>query len=330
MTQGTVSTALVRFVLGSLRGLGADSDALARQVGLPVWALGDNDARVPTVQLARLWRLGAAELGDPRLGLHVAGRWSHGRLHLNDYLFETAATLGEGLDAAVHYSHIVGDSTGANDADIRDEDDRVTIRYQVRTPFPEVNALGSEFSLGVLLHRARRTLGMDVSPSHVGFTSAAPRSHREWSEAFGTDHLDFGQDRTTMTFARSDLALPLPGADPGLAGVLRAHADSIIAAPLRTARWRELLRHTVVARLPGRTVSLPAVARELAMSPRSLQRRLEEEGTGWREEVDAVRREEAVRMLREGISRSAMAARLGYSDARALRRAFNRWNLRGV
>lgn len=63
------------------------------------------------------------------------------------------------------------------------------------------------------------------------------------------------------------------------------------------------------------------------MSPRSLQRRLEEEGTSWREEVDAVRREQAARLLREGASRAAMAAQLGYSDVRALRRAVRRWNL---
>ncbi|NEA24637.1 AraC family transcriptional regulator [Actinomadura bangladeshensis] len=330
MTQGTVSTALVRFVLGSLRGLGADSDRLAGQVGLPVWALGDDRARVPTLQLSRLWRLASVELDDPRLGLRMARQWSHGRLHLNDYLFETASTLGEGLSTAVRYGYIVSDSTGANDVDVLDENDRVTFRYQVRTPFPEVDALGSEFSLGVLLYRARRTLGIAVSPSHVGFTTGAPRSRRDRSEAFGTDRVDFGQEQTTMTFARSDLALPLPGADLGLAAVLRAHADSIVPAPPRAVRWHELLRQSVAARLQDRAVSVAAVARELAMSPRSLQRRLEEEGTNWRAEVDAVRREEAVRMQREGISRSAMAARLGYSDARALRRAFNRWNLRGT
>ncbi|GAB3982346.1 AraC family transcriptional regulator [Actinoallomurus acanthiterrae] len=327
MTQGTVSTALARFVLHSLREFGVDTAALSRRVGLPVWALGDDTVRVPTWQLTKLWRLGHLESPDPHLGLRVAGRWSRGRLHLHDYLFETAATLGEGLTTAIGYVHVVGDDGGVDDVDVTGDDRQLTIRYQARSPFPETNALIGEFALGVLLRRARDTLGAEVSPVRVGFCGDPPRSHRDLVAAFGTPRVDFGQDRTTMTFARADLEQPLPGADPVLAQILRAQADAITAAPGRAPEWRDLLREAIAADLRGRTVSLRAVAGRLAMSPRSLQRRLEEDGTSWREEVDAVRRDQAARLLREGASRTAMAAQLGYSDARALRRAVRRWNL---
>ena len=61
------------------------------------------------------------------------------------------------------------------------------------------------------------------------------------------------------------------------------------------------------------------------MSPRTLQRRLEEEGTSWRGEADALRRKQA-RLAGERLSRADVAAFLGYSDARALRRAARRWD----
>ncbi|WP_433184937.1 AraC family transcriptional regulator ligand-binding domain-containing protein [Actinoallomurus sp. CA-150999] len=327
MTQGTVSTSLARFVLHSLRGFGVDAAALSRRVGLPVWALGDDTARVPTPQMTSVWRLGHLEFPDPHLGLRVSSRWTRGRLYLTDYLFETAATLGEGFTTAIGYSPVVSDDGSTDDVDVIGDDGQLTVRYQVRSPFPETNALIREFALGVLLHRARDTLGAEVSPVHVGFCGDPPRSHRDLVEAFGTPRVDFGQDRTTMTFAPADLEQPLPGADPVLARILRAHADAITAAPGRVPGWRDLLREAITADLPGRTVSLHAVAGRLAMSPRSLQRRLEEAGTSWRQEVDAVRRDQAARLLREGTSRAAMAAQLGYSDVRALRRAVRRWNL---
>ncbi|MEV0399032.1 AraC family transcriptional regulator ligand-binding domain-containing protein [Actinoallomurus sp. NPDC050550] len=327
MTQGTVSTALARFVLNSLRGFGVDSAALSRQVGFPVWALGDDTVRVPTPQLFKVWRLGHLEFPDPHLGLRISGRWSRGRLHLHDYLFETAATLGDGFTTAIDYAHVVSDDNGADDVDVIGDDGHLTVRYQVRSPSPETSALISEFALGALLRRARDTLGAEISPVHVGFCGDPPPSHRDLVAAFGTPRVDFGQDQTTMTFAPADLEQPLPGADPVLARILRAHADAITAAPGRAPGWRDPLREAIAADLRGRTASLHAVAARLAMSPRSLQRRLEEDGTSWRQEVDAVRRDQAARLLREGASRAAMAAQLGYSDVRALRRAVRRWNL---
>jgi len=57
VTRGTVSTAAVRFVLAALDRVGADSGALARRAGLPVWVLGDNTARISRVQLASVLQL---------------------------------------------------------------------------------------------------------------------------------------------------------------------------------------------------------------------------------------------------------------------------------
>ncbi|MEU9444171.1 helix-turn-helix domain-containing protein [Streptomyces sp. NPDC048304] len=67
------------------------------------------------------------------------------------------------------------------------------------------------------------------------------------------------------------------------------------------------------------------MARALALSPRSLQRRLAEEGTTWRDLVDRVRRNRAAALLAQGLSRKQVAARLGFGDTRALRGALRRW-----
>ncbi|MFI1646737.1 helix-turn-helix domain-containing protein [Streptomyces avidinii] len=62
------------------------------------------------------------------------------------------------------------------------------------------------------------------------------------------------------------------------------------------------------------------------MSPRTLQRRLGEHGTTWREEVEAVRQEHTLELLRAtDLPLRSVAARVGFSDVRALRRAVRRW-----
>ncbi|MEU8894755.1 helix-turn-helix domain-containing protein [Nocardia sp. NPDC048505] len=64
----------------------------------------------------------------------------------------------------------------------------------------------------------------------------------------------------------------------------------------------------------------------MAMSARTLRRRLGEHGTSWRNEVEAARLAKATALLRDtGLPVSSVATRVGYSDARALRRAFPPW-----
>ncbi len=53
---------------------------------------------------------------------------------------------------------------------------------------------------------------------------------------------------------------------------------------------------------------------------------LYKEDTNLLELVDAVRRDRATVLLARGLSRTAVAARLGLSDARALRGALRRWH----
>ena len=325
MTRGTVSTAAVRFVLAGLDRMGADSGVLARRAGLPVWALGDNTARISRVQLASVLGLGRAELADPGLGCHLGCQWRFGALHLYDYLFGTAATLGEAVAVGYRYVGIV---TGADGAEIGliEDDGRVTVVHRVRDGVdPDVNAVLSELAMSVLITRVWQALGRDVTPLHVGVAAAAPAHHRELAEMFGARRIDFGQGSSTMTFARADLGLMMPGADPRLAAVLRRHAETVIAGPGITPQWIDRFRQVLATCLAAQDLTLGVVARRLGMSPRTVQRRLERNSTSWRAEADAVRSEQARWLRAEGLSGAAIAARLGYSDARALRRAVRRW-----
>jgi AraC-like DNA-binding protein len=75
----------------------------------------------------------------------------------------------------------------------------------------------------------------------------------------------------------------------------------------------------------GLTRSLEDVARAMRMSPRTLQRRLQREGTSFQELIDARRRELAVELQRLGIPAKEAAFRLGFQDPSAFSRARRRW-----
>lgn len=319
--SGTVDGALVRLVLSGAQRHGADPRLLARGAGLPGWALADDELRFPQARLVRLWQLTAALLDEPRIGLRVAAGWRLGDCRLADYLFDTAATLGEAFAVAFTYAPLLN-SAARNDGALTDSG---AVRYQVRIPDPGANTIVTEFVLGSLLQRARHATGRPVTPARVQFAGAAPPSHAELAEAFGVARIDFGTEVSAMTFSRADLDLPLRRADPILAGMLRRAADARLAVPERIPRWIDRFREVLAECLDDQDILLGAAALRLHVSPRTLQRLLEREGTTWRSEVDAARREHAARLRQTGVTSSQAALRLGYSDARSLRRAARRW-----
>ncbi len=98
--------------------------------------------------------------------------------------------------------------------------------------------------------------------------------------------------------------------------------------PDQGPRWIDAFRGVLAECLEDGSLLLPSAARRLTVSTRTLQRLLQQEGTSWRAEVDTARRARADRLLGGGMSKAQAASRLGYSDARALRRAVRRWSRR--
>ena len=91
-------------------------------------------------------------------------------------------------------------------------------------------------------------------------------------------------------------------------------------------RHRPVDRGLVVAALPSGDATLDRIARELATSPRTLRRRLAEDGETFESILSRTRHELALRYLeRRDVSLAEIALLLGFSDQSAFQRAFRRW-----
>lgn len=76
----------------------------------------------------------------------------------------------------------------------------------------------------------------------------------------------------------------------------------------------------------GLVASVDEIARELALSPRSLRRKLDQEGTRFRTLVEDERRQIALQFLRNSdMKLDELAIHLGYADTASFTRAFRRW-----
>jgi AraC-like DNA-binding protein len=120
--------------------------------------------------------------------------------------------------------------------------------------------------------------------------------------------------------------LPLRRRDSTLRRVLEAHAAGI-AAPAPAEKSVVAAARAGISSRIGAPPSLNAIARQLAIAPRTLQRRLADDGVTYQQLVDLVRRETAERLLRDAtLGVSEIGYLLGFSEPSAFHRAFKRWH----
>ncbi|MEV6275086.1 AraC family transcriptional regulator ligand-binding domain-containing protein [Nocardia sp. NPDC051832] len=320
MIEGTVSTQLIRLIRTAALHAGVAPAELAHLRGLDPALLGDDLMRIPVETPFRIWELIEATAG-PGAGLRVSAAAGLGSLHVWDYLFGSGQTLGDGLRAAVDFHATVTDP--AVDMAVIEDGRLLTVRYLGIDPDISL-AVTNEFAVALILRRIREATRTGLVPARVRFSHRPRGRYRHLVDAFGTAHIDFGAPHSELTFL--DAGSLRTGDDPHLGQLIQRHAELTLGSARTIPSWPDTLRAVLAEALLRDQLSLDAVAHRLAMSPRTLQRRLGEHGSSWRTEVEAVRHSTATALLRDtALPVHSVAARLGYSDPRALRRAFHRW-----
>ncbi|SDO22196.1 AraC family transcriptional regulator ligand-binding domain-containing protein [Actinacidiphila guanduensis] len=320
LTESVVVPRLI--ALGASTGP-AEAHGLVRAAGLPHALSAPETVRTPSAATYRLWGAVLARTGRRDAGLLAARGYRPGMLDVFDYLIGTAPTVGEGLARAAAHIHLVSSNSLLT---VAEDGDEVRIGYGVHRGDGELRGVVAEFSLAVLTSVLRCATAGELTPLRADFTHRAPLRTSGYAEAFGGARIGFGAPADTITLRRDDLERPLATADPALAAIMLRAAAATPAPALAQDGPVPGLRAVIAAQLPCGRPSLADAARCLAISPRTLQRRLGEAGTTWRAELDEVRRERFGGLREQGAGSAERAARLGFAESRSLRRAMSRWD----
>ncbi|MGW7030024.1 helix-turn-helix domain-containing protein [Streptomyces xanthophaeus] len=324
--HGTTSSALTRLNVNAARLLGIPPAGYVHLLGMASQHLNDDLCRPPALTSIRIAELTTVHAHWTEVALLMTQQAPVGSLGVWDYLITSAPSPLEGIrDASAYLSAVL--DTRTDNLRITEDGDRVTISHLNEADLAyEAACAVRACALGLYQRRLSEAAQRRLVPVRVALAAAAPREHHALIELFGTRAIEFEAPVSSLTFLASDLDGPAPHSQPGLSTVLRRHAEQTLATAIPLHNWLDLFRTALASAHEETTPTLSAVAQRMALSTRTLQRRLDEHGTTWSGEVESVRRVHITRLLRStDLSIDSIAARSGYADARALRRAVQRW-----
>lgn len=135
-----------------------------------------------------------------------------------------------------------------------------------------------------------------------------------------------GQTHVGLSFETRWLDLPIVQSRQSLREFFAAAPANLIVKYRDTSSLTERIRRQLRKSIGGEMPSLEEVGRQLAVAPQTLRRRLRDEGRGFQQIKDEMRRDAAIDLLlHTPLALPDIAARLGFSEASTFHRAFKQW-----
>jgi AraC-like DNA-binding protein len=295
---------------------------IATWLGVEASALESSiSTRIRIDRLYGAWASLARELGDPAVGTRAALGLSIADLDLFGFCVATAPTARAAARTAASYAALVTDS---GQWSVDDEADPVRVTWLRAGPLTLGRAISNEVAVASFAVCFRELTA--ASPLAVELRRRRPSRSSDHRDLLGCP-VRFGSERDGLLFARKELDVVPRQANAALWRFLSAIADGELARLQPRGTGAQVARALAGALDADRAMPpLGAVARALAMSERTLRRRLRGEGTSFRAIADEVRRTRAAELLAESpASMTEVAMAAGFADGSGFGHAWRRW-----
>ena len=304
------------------KSAGLALDSLITQAGLTRQQLDDPHAIIAVRDQIKFLNLAATALQDDLLGFHLAQMPDLRAIGLLYYLLASSETLLDGLQRVARYSTIVNEGI----VQTCTHGSELCMSFRFRGVSRHLDRHQIECWSAGLLRLCRELTGLRLVPSRVRMVHQRGDDQRAELGRFFGKSLQFGASVDEVAFPRRVADARIRSADPYLNKLLLDYCEDALSHRKRAGTFRASVENAIAPLLPHGKASVEEVARQLAVSPRTLARRLREEGTSFSGVLEGLRNDLAARYLAEkefGIAQIAWL--LGYQETSAFSRACKRW-----
>ena len=302
-----------------VRELGGDPVAYLSRFHIPVGVEREPDTFIPLRDYASLLEVTAEELQCPDFGLRLTRFQGVDLLGPIAVIARNSETVLTALEATARFIYI---HTPAVKMTIECTDTHLRGTHELTEPVAPY-PLQTYEAMAVIGVRFYRFFAGPDAPVTVSLLHAQLSPDRVYRDAFGCP-VRFGQSWYGYESPVAVAASRICDADPETLRIVIKYLEATYLP--QTAPLSERVAEQARQLLPTGLCSVDAIADQLAMHPRTLQRRLATEGLRCQDVIDRERRTQAERYLAvPGLHLSQIAGLLGYTEQSAFNRSCRRW-----
>ena len=305
-----------------LRRQGIDAGVVAARAGIDIKLISDPYQRIRLDQFTHFADLTAVETNTPELGLALGLKQDPARWGAFGYLVLNSPTVGAALGNIASAMKAIQDGTNVT---YRREEDAISIAYSIIHPMVEHKICDAEFSMAYVKNVVDRLCEHGVTPARVCFEHEPMAPQSVYHAILGV-YPYFSEPVNSISYPRMFEDTPVPAADLQLYPILLQHMKDMINNTPDGADLVGTVEHNIRRMMPNQGCTLQNVARALVIEPRTLQRRLKQQGKIFAELLEGIRKQQATSFLLEtSMEVKEISYLLGYSDTAAFSKAFKKW-----
>jgi AraC-like DNA-binding protein len=297
-----------------------DPVPLFQQVHIDPAHFKDPTARITQSSSNELWERAAKAINDPNFALSLGELWHPSHMHALGYAWLASSSLRTALNRLVRYIKVVSDTTVVR---LVEKDNKLSVIVSNATR-KKAPGWYSDGDLSIVLAMCRANYGDKLAPEKVTFRHHKPESSAEYYECFRCP-VEFDAQQNSIIFTDKVVDKRLSGSNPMLAQL----NDQVMVKYLAKLDENDIVtrvKATIIELLADGRLSDGKAAETLYMSNRTLQRKLQEQGTSFKKILTDVRQELALKYIQnEQMTLTELSFQLGFSEMSAFSRAFKNW-----
>ena len=303
-----------------LEELGHSPEAVLRQAGLPMGLFNQEKILVSTEEFFALYRGIAEASNDPSFGLKLGTEERVERYDPIQIAALTARSFRDAVQRLARYKQL----TCPEEIRLVERGNECAVQFVWLLAHEKEPPLLVDVCFAWIVGIGRRGTRRPVNPKRVELQRAP--AHRELDESHFLCPVKFKANQNALVFSKADTELPFVTYNADLLATIAPQLEAELKQQLAEKNLREQVKGILKRLLAGQRPDIHHVARELHVSPRTLQRHLTEDGATFQQLMEEARRELARHyLLHSSLELNETAYLLGYEDANSFFRAFHKW-----
>jgi AraC-like DNA-binding protein len=303
-----------------LEELGVRASAVLRRAGLSQGYANQPRVLLKTEELFALWRAIGEVSTNPAIGLLLGTETRIERFHPVGLAALSTENFGSAVDQMARYKQLTCPEEILQEKD----DEEWSVRFHWLLADEVEPPVLIECAFAWVLSIGRHGTGTRLSPLRVEFVQS--RAHAKTIERHFGCPVVCGATRNAIVFRTADAKRPFVTRNAELLAMLAPQFEEELKRENSDENFLERVRRAIQQKLTGQRPTIEDIADALHISSRTLQRRLQDEGSSFQRVLEEARHRLARHYLNNSVLELGEAAYLlGYNDANSFVRAFRTW-----